>query len=55
MSDHIASLKSRHKFSLNWGYLTAITNGMSAIDLASLALRNLNDARQFARVRLRPR
>ncbi|MEJ7805982.1 MAG: TIGR04552 family protein [Telluria sp.] len=49
MSDHIASLKSRHKFSLNWGYLTAITNGMSAIDLASLALRNLNDARQFAR------
>ena len=49
MSDHIASLKSRHKFSLNWGYLNAITSGMSAIDLRSLALRNLHDARQFAR------
>ena len=49
MSEHVASLKSKHKFSLNWGYLTAITNGMSAIDLASLALRNMHDARQFAR------
>ena len=49
MPDHIASLKSKHKFSLNWGYLNAITNGMSAIDLSSLALRNLHDARQFAR------
>ncbi len=49
MTEHIASLKSKHKFSLNWGYLTAITNGMSAIDLASLALRNMHDARQFAR------
>ncbi|MES2019400.1 MAG: TIGR04552 family protein [Pseudomonadota bacterium] len=49
MSDHIASLKSKHRFSLNWGYLNAITSGMSAIDLSSLALRNLHDARQFAR------
>jgi uncharacterized protein (TIGR04562 family) len=50
MTDHIASLKSsKHKFSLNWGYLNAITSGMSAIDLSSLALRNLHDARQFAR------
>lgn len=49
MSDHVASLKSKHKFSLNWGYLTAITSGMSAIDLSSLALRNLHDAQQFAR------
>lgn len=49
MTDHIASLKSRHRFSLNWGYLNAITSGMSAIDLSALALRNLHDARQFAR------
>ncbi len=49
MTEHVASLKSKHKFSLNWGYLTAITNGKSAIDLSSLALRNLHDARQFAR------
>ena len=49
MTEHVASLKSKHKFSLNWGYLTAITNGMSAIDLSSLALRNMHDARQFAR------
>ncbi len=46
---HAASLKSKHKFSLNWGYLTAITTGQSAIDLTSLALRSLHDARQFAR------
>jgi uncharacterized protein (TIGR04562 family) len=49
MTEHIASLKSKHRFSLNWGYLNAITSGMSAIDLSSLALRNLHDARQFAR------
>jgi uncharacterized protein (TIGR04562 family) len=49
MSEHVASLKSKHKFSLNWDYLGAITNGMSAIDLVSLALRNIDDARQFAR------
>jgi uncharacterized protein (TIGR04562 family) len=49
MSEHTASLKSKHRFSLNWGYLNAITSGMSAIDLSSLALRNLHDARQFAR------
>ncbi|SHH71328.1 TIGR04552 family protein [Massilia sp. CF038] len=41
--------KGKHKFSLNWGYLHAITSGMSAIDLSALALRNLHDARQFAR------
>ncbi len=49
MTDHIASLKIKPKFSLNWSYLNAITSGMSAIDLHSLALRNLHDARQFAR------
>lgn len=49
MTDHIASLKSKSRFSLNWSYLSAITSGKSAIDLSSLALRNINDARQFAR------
>jgi uncharacterized protein (TIGR04562 family) len=49
MTEHLASLKSKHKFSLNWAYLTAITNGMSAIDLGAMALRNVHDARQFAR------
>ena len=49
MTDHVASLKGKHRFSLNWGYLNAITSGMSAIDLSALALRNLHDARQFAR------
>ena len=49
MPEHIASLKGRQRFSLNWGYLTALTSGQSAIDLTSLALRNLHDARQFAR------
>src|SRR5471032_1826148 len=44
-----ASLKSRHKFSLNWSYLNAIANGVSAIDLGALALRNLHDAHQFVR------
>lgn len=44
-----ATLKSHRKFSLNWTYLDAITNGVSAIDLGALALRNLHDARQFAR------
>jgi uncharacterized protein (TIGR04562 family) len=49
MTHHVPSLKGRHKFSLNWSYLNAITSGMSAIDLSSLALRNVHDARQFAR------
>jgi len=49
MTDHIASLRSKSRFSLNWSYLSAITSGKSAIDLSSLALRNINDARQFAR------
>ena len=49
MTSHGASLKSKPRFSLNWGYLSAITAGQSAIDLTSLALRNLHDARQFAR------
>jgi uncharacterized protein (TIGR04552 family) len=44
-----ASLKSEGKLSLNWSYLNAIANGISAIDLGSLALRNLHDARQFVR------
>jgi len=43
------TLKSKRKFSLNWGYLNAIASGVSAIDLGALALRNLHDARQFAR------
>jgi len=43
------SLKSAGKFSLNWSYLNAIANGVSAIDLGALALRNLHDARQFVR------
>jgi uncharacterized protein (TIGR04562 family) len=49
MAEHVASLKGKHRFSLNWGYLNAITSGMSAIDLSALALRNLHDARQYAR------
>ncbi|WP_432381425.1 TIGR04552 family protein [Duganella sp. P38] len=49
MSDLHASLKSGDKLSLNWTYLNAIANGVSAIDLDGLALRNLHDARQFAR------
>ncbi|MES2128310.1 MAG: TIGR04552 family protein [Pseudomonadota bacterium] len=49
MTELTASLKSEHKFSLNWTYLNAITSGVSAIDLDALALRNLTDARQFAR------
>ncbi|MES2262373.1 MAG: TIGR04552 family protein [Pseudomonadota bacterium] len=49
MTELRASLKSKHKFSLNWSYLNAIAGGVSAIDLGSLALRNLHDARQFVR------
>ncbi|QYF94672.1 TIGR04552 family protein [Massilia sp. PAMC28688] len=49
MTEPAAPPKSRQKFSLNWGYLAAITSGQSAIDLSSLALRSLHDARQFAR------
>lgn len=45
----IPTLKSTGKFSLNWSYLNAIANGVSAIDLGALALRNLHDARQFVR------
>ncbi|NYE64124.1 uncharacterized protein (TIGR04552 family) [Duganella sp. 1224] len=44
-----ASLKGAAKLSLNWTYLHAIANGVSAIDLEALALRNLHDARQFVR------
>lgn len=43
------SLKTAGRFALNWSYLNAIASGTSAIDLGSLALRNLSDARQFAR------
>jgi uncharacterized protein (TIGR04552 family) len=49
MTEHHATLKSEGKFSLNWTYLNAIASGVSAIDLGALALRNLNDARQFVR------
>lgn len=49
MTELRATLESRRKFSLNWSYLGAITQGQSAIDLGALALRNLRDARQFAR------
>lgn len=45
----IPTLHSKGKFSLNWSYLNAIANGVSAIDLGALALRNLHDARQFVR------
>ncbi|MFC0168141.1 TIGR04552 family protein [Pseudoduganella danionis] len=45
----IPTLQSKGKFSLNWSYLNAIANGVSAIDLGALALRNLHDARQFVR------
>jgi len=44
-----ATLKSVGKLSLNWTYLNAIANGISAIDLGALALRNLHDAHQFVR------
>ncbi|MYM84620.1 TIGR04552 family protein [Duganella sp. FT50W] len=49
MTELHASLGSGEKLSLNWTYLNAIANGVSAIDLEALALRNLHDARQFAR------
>jgi uncharacterized protein (TIGR04562 family) len=49
MTGLTATLKTKRRFSLNWPYLGAITSGDSAIDLGSLALRNLDDARQFAR------
>lgn len=41
--------RTRRRFSLNWSYLDAIASGVSAIDLGALALRHLEDARQFAR------
>jgi len=44
-----ATLRSVGKLSLNWTYLNAIANGISAIDLGALALRNLHDAQQFVR------
>jgi uncharacterized protein (TIGR04562 family) len=49
MTELRASLSSKGKFSLNWRYLDAIANGVSAIDLGELALRNLHDAREFVR------
>ncbi|MRW86866.1 TIGR04552 family protein [Pseudoduganella sp. FT26W] len=49
MTELQPSLKGAGKLSLNWGYLNAIANGTSAIDLGALALRNLDDARQFVR------
>jgi uncharacterized protein (TIGR04562 family) len=44
-----ATLKTPRRFSLNWSYLEAIAQGVSAIDLSALALRQTEDARQFAR------
>ncbi|TFW29947.1 TIGR04552 family protein [Duganella callida] len=44
-----ATLQCGDKLSLNWSYLNAIANGVSAIDLDGLALRTLDDARQFVR------
>jgi uncharacterized protein (TIGR04552 family) len=49
MTELRASLRSDGKLSLNWTYLNAIANGISAIDLGALALRNLHDAHQFVR------
>jgi len=49
MAELHASLNSGGKLSLNWTYLDAIANGVSAIDLGALALRNRHDARQFVR------
>ena len=41
--------KTSRRFALNWTYLGAIARGVSPIDLQGLALRNLADARQYAR------
>lgn len=41
--------KTGRRFVLNWGFLGAIADGASAIDLVGLAVRNMEDARQFAR------
>ncbi|MBH9577018.1 TIGR04552 family protein [Inhella proteolytica] len=41
--------KTSRRFALNWTYLSAIAQGVSPIDLQGLALRNLADARQYAR------
>lgn len=49
MTDMHPSLQSDEKLSLNWKYLSAISSGTSPIDLEFLALRNINDARAFAR------
>lgn len=43
------TLKSSHGLFLNWPILHAMAHGASAIDLGGLTLRNLEDARQFAR------
>jgi uncharacterized protein (TIGR04552 family) len=49
MGELQATLGNSDRLSLNWSYLNAIANGVSAIDLGALALRNLHDARQFVR------
>jgi len=49
MTDLHPSLGAEGRFSVNWSYLSAIANGVSAIDLDGMALRNLEDARQFVR------
>jgi len=43
------SRRNKRRLSLNWTQLNAITAGVSAIDLGSLAIRNREDAKRFAR------
>jgi len=43
------SLKSARGLAFSWTYLNQIATGVSAIDLTALDLRNIDDARQFAR------
>lgn len=43
------SLKTSQRRALGWTYLHELTSGKSAIDLGALSLRDIDDARQFAR------
>lgn len=43
------TLKTARGLSLSWTYLDEVASGVSAIDLGALALRDVQDARQFAR------
>lgn len=49
MTDLKPTLKGSRGLSLSWSYLNELASGKSAIDLNSLALRNIEDARRFAR------